>query len=545
MQVFNLMNEKLLSLRTKNLLNIGTCNLHIIHNAFLRGLEEHGEDVSDLVIKVYYYFKNQPLRWQEFEKIQQEKTIPAHHFIKHVSSRWLTLQAAAERIIEQFPALLEYFLKHIPKNKPDAAKKKNHYLEIIKLLKNPSMKCELLFVISSANLFSRFTAFFQRAEPLVHLIYNKLCTLLYTLMGRFLKPSCIPKSLGKIDGVTLIRSTENWLSLEELVVSETINCELKKLKNVDRTNFLASVRKHYLSACEHILMKSSISKPVLRYLTSLKPPFTTENGSKFLKLAALLPIEVDLDVLKDEWVMIQHEEEKLKFKFDDSVRIDKYWEQFFQPKYSNIAIVVKSALSLVHGSADIERNFSVSGRIINDERTSMKVRMLNSILIVKDVIRLHGYQPHMIFISKKLVSLARVAYLNYQNYLNAEKEKKKNEERKIKDEIISSENLKKIVKSTSDDVETDLKHMNNKKEQQNLKRTAVESLFEETNKRLKTALEMKDFSEVHVASALMESLVKMKKEETSLKKEVDSIQKNIDHKKTKMANKLKQFIFKK
>jgi len=32
---------------------------------------------------------------------------PKHKFIKHVKSRWLTLEGAAERILEQMPALQE------------------------------------------------------------------------------------------------------------------------------------------------------------------------------------------------------------------------------------------------------------------------------------------------------------------------------------------------------------------------------------------------------------------------------------------------------
>lgn len=37
--VFRLMNEKVKSVRRKGLLDIGSCNIHIAHNSFLKGLE--------------------------------------------------------------------------------------------------------------------------------------------------------------------------------------------------------------------------------------------------------------------------------------------------------------------------------------------------------------------------------------------------------------------------------------------------------------------------------------------------------------------------
>lgn len=42
-KVFRLINEEVLSVRNKGLINIGTCNLHIVHNAFLKGLTEFGQ----------------------------------------------------------------------------------------------------------------------------------------------------------------------------------------------------------------------------------------------------------------------------------------------------------------------------------------------------------------------------------------------------------------------------------------------------------------------------------------------------------------------
>ena len=68
-KVFRKMNEIVKSARGSGLLDIGSCNLHIEHNAFLAGLQEFGMDVDVLVSAVYHFSDGWPLRLEEFETI--------------------------------------------------------------------------------------------------------------------------------------------------------------------------------------------------------------------------------------------------------------------------------------------------------------------------------------------------------------------------------------------------------------------------------------------------------------------------------------------
>jgi hypothetical protein len=54
--VFRLVNEEVKRDRGDSLLNIGTCNIHIVLNAFLKGLGELGKDVGDAIIMLYHFF---------------------------------------------------------------------------------------------------------------------------------------------------------------------------------------------------------------------------------------------------------------------------------------------------------------------------------------------------------------------------------------------------------------------------------------------------------------------------------------------------------
>ena len=94
-----------------NLIEIGTCNIHKVHNAFHHALENFGSNVESLGIELFYYFKSSAVMREDYEKAQSHEGIKKHIFIRHVPSRWLTLNDVIERLDEQLPALKYYFLK--------------------------------------------------------------------------------------------------------------------------------------------------------------------------------------------------------------------------------------------------------------------------------------------------------------------------------------------------------------------------------------------------------------------------------------------------
>jgi len=104
--------------------------------------------------------------------------------------------------------------------------------------------------------------------------------------------------------------------------------------------------------------------------------------------------------------------------------------------------VIKAALSLIHGSADVERSFSSSGQMLIEDRAAMSERTLNSLLTIKDTLMHYNNKPHLILITKELITMARGAYRHYQDYLN------ELEEIKMQNEKFKAEKkLKKIAEA--------------------------------------------------------------------------------------------------
>ena len=113
-----------------------------------------------------------------------------------MSSRWLVLEPAANRLFEQWNCLNEYLLLYIPTRKEQRTLNTVIYKRILQYLNEETMKCQLLFILSSAKLFTQFTWFFQREDPLIHLIHNKIKCFFFT-NGQLLKPKLVSILLWK------------------------------------------------------------------------------------------------------------------------------------------------------------------------------------------------------------------------------------------------------------------------------------------------------------------------------------------------------------
>ena len=87
------------------MLNVGTCNIHIIHNAFLKGLQVFGEESFDFVILMHSFFDGLPACCEDYQKCQIKWEYQRMLFIKHVPSHWLMIGRALARIMQQWPAI--------------------------------------------------------------------------------------------------------------------------------------------------------------------------------------------------------------------------------------------------------------------------------------------------------------------------------------------------------------------------------------------------------------------------------------------------------
>ena len=87
------------------------CQCHVVHNtsaaaaAALRNAT--GFDLEDLMVDVYYWFDYST----KHKSLLAEYTDQAHRkLLKHVSTRWLSLETSITRVLKQYVSLKSYFV---------------------------------------------------------------------------------------------------------------------------------------------------------------------------------------------------------------------------------------------------------------------------------------------------------------------------------------------------------------------------------------------------------------------------------------------------
>ena len=68
-------NSKLKANYQRELVDTGPCQLHVVHNSFMKGVEGYGSDVENFCIDTYYFFKLSPPRREGYADVQQKTNI--------------------------------------------------------------------------------------------------------------------------------------------------------------------------------------------------------------------------------------------------------------------------------------------------------------------------------------------------------------------------------------------------------------------------------------------------------------------------------------
>ncbi len=109
MSIETKLNTELTNAKLPTLINIGSCNLHKVHNAFGKGIASFGKEAEDLALKLFYWFKHSAARREDYRIIQVELDLNEVVLLHHVPTHWLTPQPAVVRVLSQWPAIICYF----------------------------------------------------------------------------------------------------------------------------------------------------------------------------------------------------------------------------------------------------------------------------------------------------------------------------------------------------------------------------------------------------------------------------------------------------
>lgn len=328
-----------------------------------------------------------------------------------MNSRWLTLLPAAERMLYLFKVIKHYFIWFLPNKKKQ--KPTLHWNNICNYLKQTGaedIELQIIFVIESSTTFTSFLTFFQKSEPMIHALFDHIRNLIKILASKIcIKSDLAITDLVKADNLLPITKIE----LSDVIVTKLNNEKVEKNKIIFRQNY----RDHYKKTVEYLILKTTGNLEQIESFRFLNPKYIN-NKSTIGYLRSLLNfypannVSFNVKVL-DEFKLFQFEN---KLKYDSKSRIDEYWTTVFEqrnscnePKYPNLAIVVKNIICISHGNSDVERGFSISGHVLTDDRTLMTEKTLNARLNTLDGLRPYNNQIYKVPIPMDLILKAQQA----------------------------------------------------------------------------------------------------------------------------------------
>ncbi len=166
------------------------CPCHILHNtagkASAQLKQVSGFDIDDLAVDIFYYFDKSTKRKAALSDYTQFCDLVYRKMLKHVTTRWLSLNTSVNRILSGYEGLKSYFLSEDDEDSkiPRFARLRNHF-------ENPMTEIYLMFFQAVIPTFTTVNEFLQRGEPVIHLLLDQLESFLKKLAGKFIRVDAI------------------------------------------------------------------------------------------------------------------------------------------------------------------------------------------------------------------------------------------------------------------------------------------------------------------------------------------------------------------
>ena len=165
----------------------------------------------------------------------------------------MTLGPVVDRLIEQWEPLQKYFTNlanKYPKNAPTSSAFKRSCTR----LQNKQTLVELHFLQSVMPLYHSFLELFQIEAPLVHLLYEELCRVVYMMMGRYVKASVYQNKTGQDLKEVKHGELQNQLSDKEMIIGDSTRQVLGNLDSGKQKRALLDIRKFFNTGVSYLLL---------------------------------------------------------------------------------------------------------------------------------------------------------------------------------------------------------------------------------------------------------------------------------------------------
>lgn len=171
-KVFEMLQKEMQKQVDKSLLNIGSCGLHIIHNAFKAGSNATGWDIEHTLLSLYWLFHDAPARHEDFVKA----TGCGITMLKFCRHRWLENVSVSDRALKLWPCVITYVEMVQRGDLPDP--KTKSFEAIRNTSKDPLFIPQLMIFNSIAREIVPFLTLYQTDRPMLPFLSEDMFNLM-------------------------------------------------------------------------------------------------------------------------------------------------------------------------------------------------------------------------------------------------------------------------------------------------------------------------------------------------------------------------------
>lgn len=386
------------------------CPCHIIHNTAHKAGEEFTSycnfDLEEFVIDLFYWFDKSTRRKNELACFCSFCDQAYRSIVKHVSTRWLSLESAVERSLKQYQSLKSYFLS--------SHESQARFIRLQHAFEDPLTEVYLLFHQSLLPTFTHVNMFLQKEEPLIHALQPQLISLLKKILGKFLKPSVIAESIDSLTSIDY-KNIANQVIDAELVIGYVTKQKIRKLYDdgdISESSyklFFKAARAFLVKATEYLLKWCPLQDELLHHATWID--FTNRLNKHFSsveyfvhKYPTMFEDDLNMDCLNEQFLTYQllkkediprHllvDPDPNLAEADTHYHVDALWGYLRgvrkpgcnELEFNLLFKVAEVVLTIPHSNAGEERIFSFINKNKTPSRSSLDIKgTLSSLTVVK------------------------------------------------------------------------------------------------------------------------------------------------------------------
>lgn len=374
-----------------NIIIIG-CICHSLHLCASSACRELPRGPEDLARNVYAFFQSSSKRQAELAQFQKFLDLDIHKLLHPSQTRWLSLVAVIQRILEQWDALRLYFdeqwVSHRLRNS-----------ETIHIsLNDPAIKGYFMFLEWVLPKITTMNTFFQSDKTIITKVYEKMKMAYKELLLTYCRHDYVNNSdiadinpnppddsllLVPLDSIYLGVSLSNHLAKPEIVASGMVR------------DFKLNCRKFLIKLCCEIRQRFNFRDPVFSQIIALDPENALSCRYRntvptLVNLMRNMPRclgQLSMQDIDDQWRRLPNCTESLPSNILNTKKPDEFWHQLLvyedECQFLNFRCIAEfalSAISIPHSNAECERIFSKINCTKSRSRNRLVTATVNGIV---------------------------------------------------------------------------------------------------------------------------------------------------------------------